>query len=343
MFQTQIILYLQSFASNGLTILVRALTDLGDEKMLAGIIILITFGISYRKGLLIMQTFQWTLMLNIGFKNLFALPRPTYVQGDIQNLQHSYFDQTPFNSTGADKFLGPIDPQVVKSFRSQNSSDYGFPSGHTSAATALWGGIAMAFRNKSLCWLAIIISLLVGLSRMYLGRHFLGDVIGGLALAGIILFFSNLIFFKGNYQYLLFERETFSLKAGMTNLLTYSFMFILPFCLTLYSADIFGEEAGYLIGANSALLLVLSKGMPKESGTLLQRVFRVLLGAILFFTMKEIMGGVIERFNLGEIGFFEDFLAAAIPTFTSFAGTILVGYKIKLYQKQTPTPIPDKS
>jgi len=343
MFQTQIILYLQSFATNGLTILVRALTDLGDEKMLATIIILITFGISYQKGLLIMQTFQWTLMLTTGFKNLFALPRPTYVQGDIQNLQHGYFDQTPFNSPGADKFLGPIDPQVVKSFRSQNSSDYGFPSGHTSAATALWGGIAMAFRKKSLCWAAVIISLLVGFSRMYLGRHFLGDVIGGLTLAGIIIFFSHLIFFKGNCQQFMFERKTVSLKTGMPILLTYSFMFILPLCLTLYSADLFGDGAGYLIGANSALLLVLSKGMPEESGTLLQRLLRVLLGAILFFSMKEIMDGMIELFHLGEIGFFEDFLSAAIPTFTSFAGTILVGYKIKLYQKQIPWPIPDKS
>ena len=281
-----------------------------------------------------MQTFQWTLMLTAGFKNLFAMPRPTFVHGDIQNLQHSYFDQTPFNSPGADKFFGSIDPQVVKTFRSQNSLDYGFPSGHTSAATALWGGIAMAFRSKSLYWIAAIISLLVAFSRMYLGRHFLGDVVGGLTLAGII------IFFQGAYQRYKFEQETFSLKAKVPNFLRYSFMFILPFCLTLYSANIFGDDAGYLIGANAGMLLVMSKGMPEESGTPLQRLMRVILGASLFFSSAGIVEGSIELLHLGDIYFFEDFLAAAIPTFVSFAGTILIGYKLKLYQKQITAPIP---
>ena len=54
-------------------------------------------------------------------------------------------------------------------------------SGHTAAAVAIWGGIAVLFRSRRLLqvWGAVFV-LLVSLSRMYLGRHFLADVLGGM-------------------------------------------------------------------------------------------------------------------------------------------------------------------
>jgi undecaprenyl-diphosphatase len=67
-------------------------------------------------------------------------------------------------------------------------STYSFPSGHTASATILWGLLA--------CWLAsgkprpqsmmillaaLCIVALVGLSRMYLGVHYLSDVLAALA------------------------------------------------------------------------------------------------------------------------------------------------------------------
>ena len=69
---------------------------------------------------------------------------------------------------------------------------YSFPSGHTMASMLLYGVLAVfaVIVLKSWCWRvgavlgALVTILLVGLSRMYLGAHYLSDVLGA-ATAGL--------------------------------------------------------------------------------------------------------------------------------------------------------------
>src|SRR5258707_9068545 len=76
-------------------------------------------------------------------------------------------------------------------------SSYGFPSGHTMGATLLYGLLALlAARNlktsnqrvASLVAACLII-LLIGLTRIYLGAHFLSDVLGAIAAGAFWLAF----------------------------------------------------------------------------------------------------------------------------------------------------------
>jgi undecaprenyl-diphosphatase len=68
-------------------------------------------------------------------------------------------------------------------------SSYGFPSGHTMGATLLYGLIALlAWKNvrDHAARLACVVGaclwvLLIGLTRIYLGAHYLTDVLGALA------------------------------------------------------------------------------------------------------------------------------------------------------------------
>ena len=71
-------------------------------------------------------------------------------------------------------------------------SDYGFPSGHTMGVTVLCGVLSLFFstlvrstvsRIGIFLSAALVISL-VGLSRIYLGAHYLSDVVGAFA-AGV--------------------------------------------------------------------------------------------------------------------------------------------------------------
>jgi membrane-associated phospholipid phosphatase len=60
-----------------------------------------------------------------------------------------------------------------------------FPSGHTAAALALYGGIALLTARRGAgwpAWLLLLIPLAVGTSRMYRGMHHPSDVLAALLL-----------------------------------------------------------------------------------------------------------------------------------------------------------------
>ena len=65
---------------------------------------------------------------------------------------------------------------------------FSFPSGHAAAAVALYGFIAYILCTLFPTWKKIILSLAllfimgIGLSRLYLGVHFLSDILAGYAL-----------------------------------------------------------------------------------------------------------------------------------------------------------------
>ncbi|WP_291575512.1 phosphatase PAP2 family protein [Clostridium sp. UBA4548] len=55
--------------------------------------------------------------------------------------------------------------------------DYSFPSGHTTAAFSI--GVSIALCYTSIAIIALALSLLVGVSRVYLGVHYPSDVAAG--------------------------------------------------------------------------------------------------------------------------------------------------------------------
>ena len=63
-------------------------------------------------------------------------------------------------------------------------SDFSFPSGHTTAATAAMVAIFLSCPKRK-SWAALLFAFAMGLSRSYLGVHFFSDVLAGFA-AGFI-------------------------------------------------------------------------------------------------------------------------------------------------------------
>lgn len=77
----------------------------------------------------------------------------------------------------------------------KEATGYAFPSGHTVAATMMYGGIAFVYRNKRL--LAAVCSVMIlitAFSRSFLGVHYLHDVIAAFALGCLFLFLTAKLF-----------------------------------------------------------------------------------------------------------------------------------------------------
>lgn len=83
-------------------------------------------------------------------------------------------------------------PDVM--YQAYLESGYSFPSGHAALSFALYGFLVyLAWKNLprkqsiAIVALAIVLAGLIGLSRLYLGLHFLSDVLGGYAIAALFL------------------------------------------------------------------------------------------------------------------------------------------------------------
>lgn len=94
-------------------------------------------------------------------------------------------------------------------YRLVSASGYSFPSGHMMASIAFYGFliylINMKVNNKKIKYILIsllsIIIILIGFSRIYLGVHYLTDVIAGFLLGFIYLIIFIDIYKKGLKRY----------------------------------------------------------------------------------------------------------------------------------------------
>lgn len=75
----------------------------------------------------------------------------------------------------------------VKIFDGRCGGSYGFTSNHAANAFAVWTIIAKIYGFRSLAAQTVLtIATAVAISRVYLGVHFVGDIVGG-AILGIVV------------------------------------------------------------------------------------------------------------------------------------------------------------
>lgn len=77
-------------------------------------------------------------------------------------------------------------PETSIAIFSDTYGSHSFPSGHSSVAGGIYGFYSKYFKNKALSWFLLGMALLTGFTRIYLGLHYLTDVIFGLLIGYVV-------------------------------------------------------------------------------------------------------------------------------------------------------------
>ena len=331
MFQTEIIIFIQSFASDFLTAFFKFFTLIGQSTYAAPLVLIVIFGISFRKGFILLHVVSWNGLLTFYLKEFFSLPRPLNVDFHVKLLEEAHHNATPLESMGAKKFFGGFSKGTLEFIRIYPFDSWGFPSGHASHSVALWGSLSLFMKKKWLYFTAGMMIVFISLSRMYLGRHFLADILGGLGLGFLV----TLVFYHGFYnnnslkKYLFKKQEKTQFSVSAMIFLFY--FLVVPF-LVLLIPGIRIEMAAALLGINLGYIWIRHRGIPKDKGNILQRSARVLIAGSVFFLfyagLKEGSGLVFTR----EPTFFE-FIRLVFSMLISFWGSVELCIKLKLYER----------
>ena len=149
-----ITLFLQSIGS-WLEYPMQAFTFLGNELFF----------------LLFMPAIYWSIDPKIGFRAGMMLIISGGVNSFFKFLFHS---PRPFW----------VDERVT-AYSSETS--FGVSSGHSQNSAAIWGIVAASMKKKWATILVAILVFLIGVSRIYLGMHFLRDVLSGWLIGVLIV------------------------------------------------------------------------------------------------------------------------------------------------------------
>ena len=132
----------------------KLISGLGNEEFYLAVLPLIYWTINKRLGKQLGFLFFIAVGINTILKQALREPRPFW-----------------------------IDPSVGLA----DTGGYGIPSGHVQYATVLYLLVAGWIANFWVWLLALVLIFIMGLSRVYLGQHFIHDVIAGFIIGLLIL------------------------------------------------------------------------------------------------------------------------------------------------------------
>ena len=131
------------------------ITAIGYEQFFVLLLPAVYWSIDQAVGLRMGMVLLLGTDLNTFFKFLFHNPRPFWISDQVIAYSHE--------------------------------SSFGLPSGHAQIAASVWGWLAVEVKKRWFTISAIVLILLIGISRLYLGVHFLSDVVLGWLLGGLLV------------------------------------------------------------------------------------------------------------------------------------------------------------
>jgi membrane-associated phospholipid phosphatase len=220
----------------------RVITFAGEEQFYLVLLPLILWCLDYSFGAVLAVFFMISESVNFTLKELFQHPRP--------------FDLNPGLKLSA-------------------ADGYGLPSGHAQLSLVVWTAIADRVKKTWFWVVAVLIIILIGFSRIYLGVHFPTDVFAGWIVGGILL----VLYFAYRFS---IEKWVAGLNIGLQLLLVIglSILFLLPHAST---DSLTGS--GAFLGLGIGLICKNRYLSYSVDGPWWQRALRFIIGVAILFAL----------------------------------------------------------
>ena len=271
----EVIRAVQNFSSPFLNEVMKIFTEASTYGFVVFIIGLYLWCIDYKKGLHLAYAAAFTSGLNGGIKRIFRIPRPFAHAPEIMLKSIGGFS-TPSGHSSISAFIYPA-VLFYKPFGENLSKD-------AQSARPQKNGTAS---GKLKIAAAIILPLLVGFSRVYLGVHYPTDVLLGWGLGAFI--FLSMMFFLPAIEAKLStlnradENDAQNIKFKKTASIRFTLAALFSFILILISREKV-NEAGLILGLAFGNIRILENSkysFDASSGTRVQKLLRFIIGSAL--------------------------------------------------------------
>jgi membrane-associated phospholipid phosphatase len=187
LFSENINIFLQSFGTPLVDKLFIAITNSGSHPVYFILASIIFWCFSKKTGIRAMYVILFSAFLAIFAKNILVMPRP---------------------------------PEHLHKMEVEG---FGFPSAHAQVSAGFWGYLGGITRNQKIILIGAAAVILVSLSRVYLGVHYIGDVIAGILFGLLIAVISQ-------------KAEYWSFNRRMSRKKKYRIAVMLPAILIIIAA-----------------------------------------------------------------------------------------------------------
>ena len=151
----QFLYLLEKIRMPGLNEVMLTVTHLGEETAFLVLALIVFWCVDKYRGYFVLGVGLMGTALSQFMKLLFRIPRPWVLDENFTILEEARAE----------------------------AGGYSFPSGHTQSAVGTFGAIAVSTRRKTVAIACVLLAVLVGFSRMYVGVHTPADVLVGALLS----------------------------------------------------------------------------------------------------------------------------------------------------------------